>query len=396
MTDEDSASRHTADGRRLEAMVGAPAGSEPSVRLLAACVLAFLAYPVWTLADGGFGSVAMTFTSAAVAVVVVLYLWALWHRGAQLRWRVGALVAMTALGVAVPALWGATWVGMLLFPALCAPIVLHGWRGIAVALGLGATVLGEGTALGASSDMVLSLTLVIILGGLVFGAYLRLVEVNGLLVSARAEVARLAASEERRRLAWDLHDEVKQELFVASVELGTVRGGLDGDSGLEEHVQAASLAVARAKEELTEMIRAARPAGSVPVELTDTLRSKATRWSQRYEIPIEVEGSLREDVPGTVGEALIRATGEALLNVARHADARRVHVRLVGDDRGLEIRVADDGRGIGPQPTPGQGLAVMAERLGAVGATVEIHSCPGAGTELVMRWRTAETAGAGR
>jgi signal transduction histidine kinase len=117
------------------------------------------------------------------------------------------------------------------------------------------------------------------------------------------------------------------------------------------------------------------------------LRAFVHEWSERHGIPAELEASPAGPLPAPVSEAQLRAAQEALTNVARHAGAGAVRVSLAGNDAGMELRVADEGKGFDPgRPGGGEGLAIMAERARAVGATVEVGSRPGAGTEVVARW----------
>ncbi len=74
---------------------------------------------------------------------------------------------------------------------------------------------------------------------------------------------------------------------------------------------------------------------------------------------------------------------EALQNVAKYAEATHVEVRLSDGDAGFHFEVADDGRGFDPSRRHrGTGLQGIADRLDALGGTLEIVSAPGAGTKL--------------
>jgi signal transduction histidine kinase len=77
---------------------------------------------------------------------------------------------------------------------------------------------------------------------------------------------------------------------------------------------------------------------------------------------------------------------EALQNTAKYAQASAAQVTLSGDGQYLVFTVTDDGKGFDPATTPkGTGLQGMADRLGALGGTIDITSTPGRGTQLTGR-----------
>jgi two-component system sensor histidine kinase UhpB len=89
-----------------------------------------------------------------------------------------------------------------------------------------------------------------------------------------------------------------------------------------------------------------------------------------------------EPLDPDLSTAAYRLVQEALTNVGRHADAQRVEVRVARIAEGLEVTVADDGRGFdAAAPTAGFGLAGMRERAALMGGTLELGSS-GAGTTV--------------
>ena len=80
---------------------------------------------------------------------------------------------------------------------------------------------------------------------------------------------------------------------------------------------------------------------------------------------------------------------EALQNVAKYAEASSVKVGLADEDSELQFRIGDDGRGFDRSMTDyGTGLQGMADRLDAVGGTLDVQSDPGRGTTVIGRVRT--------
>lgn len=85
------------------------------------------------------------------------------------------------------------------------------------------------------------------------------------------------------------------------------------------------------------------------------------------------------------GTALFRILQEALTNVARHADARSVTVRLVPDGGEVVLTVQDDGRGLAQPPGLTLGFLGMQERARATGGRVSVEGAPGRGTTVTAR-----------
>jgi signal transduction histidine kinase len=93
-------------------------------------------------------------------------------------------------------------------------------------------------------------------------------------------------------------------------------------------------------------------------------------------------------LPQAVQLALFRIAQEALNNVAKHARATEVKVRLQMEPDRVELSIRDDGQGFDPDQIPPDcmGLKILRERASAVGATLQITSWPGDGTEIVVVW----------
>jgi NarL family two-component system sensor histidine kinase LiaS len=298
---------------------------------------------------------------------------------------VAAVAAVVA--VAVPAIWGPIWLGLPLFSAVACASLLPGWVGAGSAVGLGGATVVVGVGVGAPGGEVLSVGLVVAVGGVAVSGIMRLVATGQALREAKAEVAALAAEGERLRLSRDLHDAVKQQLFVATMELGATRANLQAHPPqAADHLHRVEEAIAEARSELAALIGDMRPPATDPADLTATLRGLLDAWSNRFGIPAHLTGD--DAVAGD--EAVFRAVREALANVARHSQAARVEVTVHHDRETVRVEVADDGCGFTPERTTGghggHGLAIMREHLADVGGAVAVHSAPGAGTTVVLTW----------
>jgi signal transduction histidine kinase len=212
--------------------------------------------------------------------------------------------------------------------------------------------------------------------------------------AAQRQVQELAVVEERNRLARDLHDSVKQQVFAIGMQLGAARASLDPQAEAYTHVVEAERLARQAGQELTVLIRQLRPAALEHKTLAATLQDMAGEWSRQANIPVRVrlEG---DAAPARSGEeALLRVAQEALANAARHSRATAVEISLVTEAapgagspaRATTLTIADNGRGFDRSSIArGVGLDSMRERLEALGGRLTVESTPGAGTRVVAR-----------
>jgi signal transduction histidine kinase len=196
-----------------------------------------------------------------------------------------------------------------------------------------------------------------------------------------------AQEEERQRIARELHDGVGPALASLNIRLRTARKLLERDHNLAagEIEELAELAQANIQD-IRRLIHDLRPAALDGLGLVPALREYVARYREEQGLEVALalpEGDGRLAAP--LETALFRIVQEALANVAKHAQARRVEVAMTRDRRGVTLRVADDGRGFDPQaPRPGThlGLWSMRERVEQLGGQFEIESAPGAGTTV--------------
>jgi signal transduction histidine kinase len=211
------------------------------------------------------------------------------------------------------------------------------------------------------------------------------------LLEARQKHATL---EERNRLARDLHDSVKQQIFAVSMQIGATKVLLKRDAAAAEgRLNEAERLVHQAQQELTSLIRELRPVALEGKGLVAALRELATEWSQQTHIVanLRVEGEGVKETHGTqmlpltVEEALFRVAQEALANVARHSKATLVQMILTITDDTVTLSIADNGQGFDTtrQGHMGVGLLSMQERMKALGGDVQVESTSGKGTRVV-------------
>ncbi len=163
------------------------------------------------------------------------------------------------------------------------------------------------------------------------------------LLQARQELATL---EERNRLARDLHDSVKQQVFAVAMQIGATKVLLKRDvAAAEGRLNDAEKLVRQAQRELTSLIRELRPVALEGKGLVAALHELATQWEQQTDIVANLRVESTQTPPLPVEEAVFRVAQEALANVARHSKATLVHMLLTTTENTLTLSVVDNGQG---------------------------------------------------
>jgi PAS domain S-box-containing protein len=200
------------------------------------------------------------------------------------------------------------------------------------------------------------------------------------------QAAEKAIATERSRLARELHDAVSQTLFSTSLiaEVLPILWERDQDEArrrLQEVRQLTRGALAEMRMLLLEL----RPSALVNTELDELLTHLCEAVSSRTLIPIAVNVSKCE-LGVEAKLALYRIAQETLNNVGKHSGASQAELTLSCSPGQVELRITDNGRGfdVNHIPESGLGIRIMRERAEAVGATFEIRSQPGKGTDVIV------------
>lgn len=208
---------------------------------------------------------------------------------------------------------------------------------------------------------------------------------------ARSEQAAVTA--ERNRLARDLHDAVTQTLFSSSMIADVLpkiweRNPDEGRRRLEELRQLTRGALSEMRTLLVEL----RPAALADTDLGDLLEHQVNAFIARTRLQVGFERSVSYNPPVEVKEAFYRIAQEAFNNIARHAEAAQVRVRLDGEPGKMDLTIQDDGVGFDAQTLEheGLGLGIMRERARSIGARLEVVSRPGRGTRLHLNWQAPD------
>jgi signal transduction histidine kinase len=225
-----------------------------------------------------------------------------------------------------------------------------------------------------------------------------LVEANQQQAAANSKLARhattieqLSISQERNRLARELHDTLAHSLSALSVQLEAV------SSLWEVNPQAARQMLAQAdattRTGLTEARRSLQALRATPLEefgLAFALRDMAEATARRADLRLDLEiGELAVNLPPVVEQGIYRIAQEALENVVRHARARQVSVKLINNPHTVQLLIADDGIGLGPDQVASRhnhfGLRGMRERAAMLEGDLQITSQPNQGVRICLK-----------
>jgi len=214
--------------------------------------------------------------------------------------------------------------------------------------------------------------------------------IDQLLASRRRLVE--AQNAERRKIERNLHDGAQQQLIALAIQLGLLAELADDPDLVRQAIPDLKAQLSTALEDLRALARGLYPPLLAEQGLVMALRAQAARSPVPVVLDADQVGRYPQDAESTVYFCML----EALQNVAKHAKASAVAVRLSGADDVLEFSVSDDGAGFPAGTSHGSGLQGMSDRLAAHGGTLAVRSRPGQGTTITGRLPTSErTAAAG-
>jgi signal transduction histidine kinase len=200
--------------------------------------------------------------------------------------------------------------------------------------------------------------------------------------------------EERARLARDLHDGPLQALIGLNLQLGLLLPQTDDSESLKEM----RTEVRNLLTELRGVCSELRPPMLDTLGLAAALCSLAEDWSAQSGIAVRLDlpadSVALPPLPGDMSVNLYRVAQEALANVAKHAQAKRVDICILSQAGGFRMTIEDDGCGfdlpqeIGELTSSGHfGLVGLRERVNLIGGKLSLDSAPGRGTRIQVEWR---------
>ena len=217
---------------------------------------------------------------------------------------------------------------------------------------------------------------------------------NRQLEQAQHDLARQAVTEERLRIARELHDVVAHSMSVVAVHAGTGRMVAGADPAAAERALATIESTTRSAlgemRRLLGVLRASdgdEPAALGPAPgLADLDRLVADVARSGVDVELRVHGD-RPEVPPGVDLSAYRVVQEALTNVLKHAGPARATVDVRYTAAGVTVEVADDGRGAAVPASPGgHGLVGMRERVAVHGGELDAGPAPAGGFRVVARF----------
>ncbi|MGH2668284.1 MAG: response regulator, partial [bacterium] len=197
----------------------------------------------------------------------------------------------------------------------------------------------------------------------------------------------LAVTEERNRLAREIHDTLAQGLTAISLQLESADALIDDSPARAKESLRKALDLTRVNlEEARRSVLDLRAAPLLDRSLPEAIRVLAERVERDHGLSIEVRAQGDVDrLPARLEAGAYRIVQEALHNVVRHAAARQVLVDVSRAEGRVRVLIQDDGRGFDPPAaSQGFGLIGMRERARLLGGVLEVDSAPGRGTRIAL------------
>jgi signal transduction histidine kinase len=199
----------------------------------------------------------------------------------------------------------------------------------------------------------------------------------------------LITSEERTRLARELHDSVTQTLFTASVLAEATPRIWEKDQKIaRQNMSKLSLLIRGALAEMRSLLIELR-AGELHNQTLDQLITTLVEAARaRTKSIISISRIDISELPENVTLTFYRIAREALNNAIVHAAAAHINVSLLVESGQVELQIQDDGCGFDPKAIPKGhlGINIMAERAAGIGCSLDIRSEPGHGTDVIVTW----------
>ncbi|KVD13354.1 hypothetical protein WI80_09515 [Burkholderia ubonensis] len=210
------------------------------------------------------------------------------------------------------------------------------------------------------------------------------------LVASQEQLRRISAhmegvrEEERKHIAMTVHDELGQLLTALKIDASLLKNALDHDSPGVHRIDQMSGLVDKTLQIVRDVASHLRPA-ALNYGLESALEWLAGEFTRHGSVRCDfVLSTNAPELPDAQATAIFRIAQEALTNVARHAGATQVELRLGGNGHRIELTITDDGIGFDPtvRPCKSYGLLGMKERARMLGGELTIDSARGEGARV--------------
>ena len=211
-----------------------------------------------------------------------------------------------------------------------------------------------------------------------------------------------AHEQERKRVAYELHDGLGQILSAAKIGVKTLLGGGDQSHAADRQYSPDNLLniIQSAIDEVRRISRDLRPSILDDLGIVAAINSLCLDFAMlNSHIAVTRDIGVRDDdIPEQIRIVIYRVTQEACTNIVRHSHADRVTVKLASADSALQLIIHDNGTGFDVQALHkgmaggrGLGLSSMKERVEFSGGTFTLTSSPGRGTTVQALWQQTST-----
>jgi PAS domain S-box-containing protein len=197
-----------------------------------------------------------------------------------------------------------------------------------------------------------------------------------------SRVSELATAEERQRLARELHDAINQTLWTASLTAESLLRDVEEGSEFHHRVNRLRQLTRGALAEMRALLLEMRPSELAEISLDELLDYLLAALDCRRQLDVTAKLDAVVLEPAA-HHTFYRIAQQALANVAQHAQATSLEVRLT-EGPPAELCITDDGSGFDPESSAARpiGLAIMRERAASVGAQLSVETQPGEGTTI--------------
>jgi two-component system, NarL family, sensor histidine kinase LiaS len=214
----------------------------------------------------------------------------------------------------------------------------------------------------------------------------RLINENKELLAGAEEAA---SSEERRKIARELHDAISQQLFAINTTVAAIPKLMDHrPEEAKKYFKMIEKMVSMAQQELRALIMHLRPVNLEEHCLKEGIEKLLDELDMKHD-HIEIHQDLHniEDLVPGLENNIFRVTQEALSNILRHSKATKFSVKLFQKEKVLSLIIEDNGIGMANSgdKKSSYGMATMRERIEELGGRFDVISFPGKGTRIEVR-----------